>query len=106
MIVAHDARCVALGCQRSRIPRGQPSVPPPFQLTAPADILSFLARPGNDPELDPNRPAPPPARAVDRPAARHGKRDAPKEAPVSQPRENNGGNRRGGRAPAGNEAGM
>lgn len=59
---------------------------------------------GNDPELDPNRPPAPPAKAVDRPAARVGKRDAPKEAPTTTqpPRENNG--RRGGRVNAGNEA--
>ncbi|KAI9929078.1 hypothetical protein ASPWEDRAFT_36970 [Aspergillus wentii DTO 134E9] len=56
---------------------------------------------GNDPELDPNRPPAPPAKAVDRPAPRHGKRDAPKE-PVSQPRPETN-NRRGGR-PGGNEA--
>ncbi|KAJ5137283.1 hypothetical protein N7526_003516 [Penicillium atrosanguineum] len=58
---------------------------------------------GNDPELDPNRPAPPPAKAVDRPAARSGKRDAPNEAPTAAPREGNN-NRRGGRVTAGNEA--
>lgn len=57
---------------------------------------------GNDPELDPSRPAPPPAKAVDRPTARSGKRDAPKEAPTAAPREGN--NRRGGRVTAGNEA--
>ncbi|CEJ56094.1 hypothetical protein PMG11_02317 [Penicillium brasilianum] len=57
---------------------------------------------GNDPELDPNRPPAPPAKAVDRPAPRVGKRDAPKEAPASQPRENAG--RRGGRVTGGNDA--
>lgn len=30
---------------------------------------------GNDPELDPNRPADPPTRAIDKPVMRHGKRD-------------------------------
>lgn len=30
---------------------------------------------GNDPELDPNRPAEPPTKAIDKPAPRHGKRD-------------------------------
>lgn len=67
---------------------------------------SFFCLLGNDPELDPSRPAPPPARAVDRPAPRVGKRDAPKEAPAAAaaaPRSEN--NRRGGRVTAGNEAG-
>lgn len=59
---------------------------------------------GNDPELDPNRPPAPPAKAVDRPTPRIGKRDAPKEAPATQPRENAG--RRGGRVTGGNDAGM
>lgn len=59
---------------------------------------------GNDPELDPNRPPAPPAKAVDRPVPRIGKRDAPKEAPSTQPRENAG--RRGGRVTGGNDAGM
>ncbi|KAJ5439529.1 uncharacterized protein N7458_010527 [Penicillium daleae] len=57
---------------------------------------------GNDPELDPNRPPAPPAKAVDRPAPRIGKRDAPLEAPSTQPRENAG--RRGGRVTGGNDA--
>lgn len=30
---------------------------------------------GNDPELDPNRPAEPPTKAIDKPAPRHGKRE-------------------------------
>jgi plasminogen activator inhibitor 1 RNA-binding protein len=30
---------------------------------------------GNDPELDPDRPADPPTRAIEKPVARHGKRD-------------------------------
>lgn len=30
---------------------------------------------GNDPELDPNRPAEPPTKAIDKPVARHGKRE-------------------------------
>jgi plasminogen activator inhibitor 1 RNA-binding protein len=68
----------------------------------------FFGFPGNDPELDPSRPAPPPARAVDRPIPRVGKRDAPKDAPAgassTAPRTEN--NRRGGRVTAGNEAGM
>ncbi|KAL1857842.1 hypothetical protein Plec18170_003066 [Paecilomyces lecythidis] len=53
---------------------------------------------GNDPELDPNRPADPPTRAIEKPTPRHGKRDAPKE-PASAPR--GGAPRRGG--PSGNE---
>jgi plasminogen activator inhibitor 1 RNA-binding protein len=39
---------------------------------------------GNDPELDPNRPADPPTRAIEKPVMRHGKRegtDAPKPMP-------------------------
>ncbi|KAF7576270.1 Stm1-N domain-containing protein [Pyrenophora tritici-repentis] len=39
---------------------------------------------GNDPELDPNRPADPPTRAIEKPVMRHGKRDgtdAPKPIP-------------------------
>ncbi|CAI7664703.1 unnamed protein product [Penicillium glandicola] len=56
---------------------------------------------GNDPELDPSRPAPPPAKAVDRPADRSGKRDTPKEVPA---RHNEANARRGGRVTAGNEA--
>ncbi|KAJ5760921.1 hypothetical protein N7520_008077 [Penicillium odoratum] len=59
---------------------------------------------GNDPELDPSRPAPPPARAVDRPAPRVGKRDAPKEAPAAPAAAPRSENRRGGRVTAGNEA--
>lgn len=67
-------------------------------------ILISFELTGNDPELDPNRPPAPPAKAVDRPAPRVGKRDAPKEAPSTQPRENAG--RRGGRVTGGNDAGM
>lgn len=36
---------------------------------------------GNDPELDPDRPADPPTKAIDKPVQRHGKReggDAPR----------------------------
>lgn len=83
--------------------RGNPEISPP-SFSSVANLL-FFSIAGNDPELDPNRPPPPPTRAVDRPVPRIGKRDAPKEAPVSQPRPE-GGNRRGGRATAGNEAGM
>ncbi|KAF1958246.1 hypothetical protein CC80DRAFT_408772, partial [Byssothecium circinans] len=36
---------------------------------------------GNDPELDPDRPADPPTKAIDKPTARSGKRNAPAEAP-------------------------
>jgi hypothetical protein len=39
---------------------------------------------GNDPELDPDRPADPPTRAIEKPVMRHGKRDgtdAPKPMP-------------------------
>lgn len=68
--------------------------------------ISFSCFLGNDPELDPSRPAPPPARAVDRPAPRVGKRDAPKEAPAAAPAPRSDNNRRGGRVTAGNEAGM
>ncbi|KAF2275111.1 uncharacterized protein EI97DRAFT_459738 [Westerdykella ornata] len=39
---------------------------------------------GNDPELDPDRPAEPPTKAVDKPLPRTGKRNAPAEAPASQ----------------------
>ncbi|KAJ6057106.1 hypothetical protein N7499_009977 [Penicillium canescens] len=56
---------------------------------------------GNDPELDPSRPAPPPTRAVDRTADRSGKRDTPKEPAA---RHNEANARRGGRVTAGNEA--
>ncbi|KAJ9285525.1 hypothetical protein DTO021C3_6917 [Paecilomyces variotii] len=55
---------------------------------------------GNDPELDPDRPADPPTRAIDKAAPRHGKRDAPKEAP-SAPRGGAPRNNRG--AQSGNE---
>ncbi|CAI7570324.1 unnamed protein product [Penicillium discolor] len=56
---------------------------------------------GNDPELDPSRPAPPPTKAIDRPVDRSGKRDAPKEQPARHTEANA---RRGGRVTAGNEA--
>jgi plasminogen activator inhibitor 1 RNA-binding protein len=39
---------------------------------------------GNDPELDPDRPADPPTRAIEKPVMRHGKRegtDAPRPMP-------------------------
>ena len=39
---------------------------------------------GNDPELDPDRPADPPTRAIEKPVMRHGKRegtDAPRPVP-------------------------
>jgi hypothetical protein len=40
---------------------------------------------GNDPELDPNRPADPPTKAIDKPVARAGKRDGPdSKAPVER----------------------
>ena len=42
-----------------------------------------MNRTGNDPELDPDRPADPPTRAIDKTSARIGKRDgsdAPKPA--------------------------
>ena len=39
---------------------------------------------GNDPELDPNRPADPPTRAIEKPVMRHGKRDGP-DAPKPMP---------------------
>jgi plasminogen activator inhibitor 1 RNA-binding protein len=42
---------------------------------------------GNDPELDPDRPADPPTRAIEKPVMRTGKRDggeAPKPAPERQ----------------------
>ncbi|KAF2757869.1 hypothetical protein EJ05DRAFT_369979 [Pseudovirgaria hyperparasitica] len=50
---------------------------------------------GNDPELDPDRPADPPVKTVDKPAARQGKRNAPAEAPskdaTAAPRGGRGG---------------
>lgn len=45
-------------------------------------LLTYPA--GNDPELDPDRPADPPTKAIDKPVQRHGKRDgtdAPRPAP-------------------------
>ena len=39
---------------------------------------------GNDPELDPDRPADPPTRAIEKPVMRHGKRDGP-DAPKPMP---------------------
>ncbi|KAG0159387.1 hypothetical protein PDIDSM_6909 [Penicillium digitatum] len=56
---------------------------------------------GNDPELDPSRPAPPPTKAIDRPVDRSGKRDVPKEQPARHTEANA---RRGGRVTGGNEA--
>ena len=46
---------------------------------------------GNDPELDPNRPADPPTRAIEKPVMRHGKRDGsdlPKSIPERQSHQN------------------
>jgi plasminogen activator inhibitor 1 RNA-binding protein len=46
---------------------------------------------GNDPELDPNRPADPPTRAIEKPVMRHGKRegsDLPKPIPERQSHQN------------------
>jgi len=46
---------------------------------------------GNDPELDPNRPADPPTRAIEKPVMRHGKRegtDAPKPVPERNSHQN------------------
>jgi hypothetical protein len=47
----------------------------------------YSPRTGNDPELDPDRPADPPTRAIEKPVMRVGKRDgteAPKPAPERQ----------------------
>jgi len=46
---------------------------------------------GNDPELDPDRPADPPTRAIEKPVMRHGKRegtDAPKPMPERMSNQN------------------
>ena len=47
----------------------------------------YSPRTGNDPELDPDRPADPPTRAIEKPVMRTGKRDggdAPKPTPERQ----------------------
>ena len=56
---------------------------------------------GNDPELDPNRPADPPTKAIDKPVARSGKRDGlDTKAPVERvgnprPKQSNNANDNG-----------